>query len=715
MRRLLLAIALVLPASVLSSGASAQDFGARVTPSGIDQMTTVAMSHLPEDLPIAALDAELYDCPGSRTITAHVPDVNVELGWHELSLRTADGALLVDTVIDIDVATPLTIDNPYACFGEAMCDVTAAVRQLDVAVELAAATGPDGGVEFHGAMVGLDLTADDLDIASEGCLVGDVAEWLLNAVETWALDLMVPRLETMISERVSAILTELMGDTLGLTVEVAGFSLEGWLESLDLSRADGVTVGGDAMVTWAGPRRWSEDAPDTHAPEGEALPREMGGQLQIAVSDRLVNEALYEAWSGGLISRLLADNPQSLDLGTEGVVQQIGLPPRTSIEIEVDIEQPLVASFGRAGEDVAEVALRELHVMVDVIPGRGTPSRLDLFVDGTLSAALAVDPEVGGLTLDLQDLAIEQLRLEAGNTELDVDPARLRTFVTETVTPMISERLSGLPVAPTLHPIAGTFLHVTALESDRGWQRVGADLHLPDPSDDTAPDTSLVDPSNLLPAGTARFRVSGRDDTTPESLLRYRAWLDGEPLNEAPTGLREVRFDATDGEHVLEVAAVDLNGNEDRVPALHGFRVDGTPPELTLLEAPGAIVDTPTVHVTWTAEDAQPGAVESRWILRMVGEGGETEILQEAPFGPDAGALELATGELSGHDLYELEIVVRDAAGNVTSEAVGFALHPSLLSSGCSVGAPGSSRGPGLALLALGLAGLVIRRRRAGR
>lgn len=708
MRRLLPALLLLFPSAV-----SAQDFGARVTPAGIDQLTTVAAQHVPEQLTVEALDRELYDCPASeRVISAHVPDTDVHIGWHSMGVRAEDGALVVDAVIDLDVATPLTLDNPYACFGEATCDLSASVRELAVEVELAASTGPEGGVELHGATVALDLTAEDLDIDSEECLIGDVATWLFEAVEGWALDLMMPRLETMLGERISTTMTELMGDTLGLTIEQAGFSIEGWLDGLELDRSTGLTVAGDADVTWAGPTRWHhEDAPDMPGPDGDALPSSFDGQFQVAASDRLVNEALFEAWRGGMISQLLADQSLSVDLPTEGVVQQMGLPQGASIDIAVDIEAPLVASFGRESDDVAEVQLRDLHVMVDVnVPGE-TARRIDVFVDGDVAAELTVDPAVGGLVLDLHDLRISELRAETGEHELAMDPARLRTFVCETVTPMVSERLSGLPVAPALHPVAGMFFHVTALESERGWQRVGVDLHLPDPTDSEAPDTSLIDPPTLLPAGTARFRVEGRDDSTPASLLRYRAWLDGEPLHESPSGLREVRFDATDGEHVLEVAAVDLNDNEDPVPVIHAFVVDGTAPTLAVIEQPGAVVTDPFVLMAWEASDEQSRTLESRWILRAVHPDGTTEVVLESPWGADEGVVEIATGTLDGHDLYELEVVVRDEAGNVTSATAGFALHPSLVSSGCSASAGGRSAPLGLVLLFA--AGLLVRRRRS--
>jgi hypothetical protein len=235
-----------------------------------------------------------------------------------------------------------------------------------------------------------------------------------------------------------------------------------------------------------------------------------------------------------------------------------------------------------------------------------------------------------------------------------------------------------LPVAPALQPVAGSFLHVVSLESDGGWQRVGVDLHVPDATDAHPPESFFEDPPDLIAAGTASFLVSGHDDTTPQPLLRYRAWLDGEPLGGgAPTSVRAVRFDATDGAHVLEVAAVDLNGNEDPSPVRHELVVDGVPPELRVVRSPDAIVTGPTVRAAWMARDPGDGPVETSWQLHVLGEDGSTRIVQEAPFGPARDELHLATSGLRTGELYELVIVARDAAGNVTSESLGFALHPS--------------------------------------
>ena len=250
-------------------------------------------------------------------------------------------------------------------------------------------------------------------------------------------------------------------------------------------------------------------------------------------------------------------------------------------------------------------------------------------------------------------------------------------------------------------------MHLRSLASDSGWQRVGMDLVIPDATDTLAPDTSLLDAPALVPAGTAAFAVTGNDDDTPPGLLRFRAWLDGAPLFDGEaSALPTVRADITDGPHVLEVAAVDLNGNEDASPVTHNFIADGNLPRLRVIERPMSIHSALSVTAEWTGEDDE-GPVQSRWELRVLNDDGTTTVVQEAPFAAETTSLE--AGGLTPAALYELEIVVRDQAGNVSSETIGFAVDPNL--AGCSVRPQRSSPSPLFAIVAL-LTGLALLRRR---
>ncbi len=700
-----LSLVLALPIPV-----AAQGFGVRVTPTGMDELTTFALSQVPSEVVVPTDTRMLFNCPGDGDVTAQFPDTAIELGWRALDVRTEDGRIFVSTTIDIFVATPVDFQNPYACLGSATCDLSADLDRLTVEMELAAATSPDGGIEFHGATVDLQLLAEDLAVESEGCAVGEIATWLFNAFEGWALERLVPRVEVMLGERISETLTGVFAETLGLSIEAGGMTIDGWLDTLDLSAADGMTAGGGARMAWNGTPVYDVALPEVHNPEGPAIPSGMAGQLQVAAADRLVTEALYEAHRGGLINQMLRDQALSIDLGGAGVAQQLGLSSDTTLDIAFEIEQPLAATFGRVAPNVAELSLRGLHVWVDLNEPGAEPSRIDVRVDGTLGAEIGVDQDLGSLVLAVRGLDIERVLIEGEDTTLDIDGARLRGFIERTVMPMLAERLSGLPIAPALHPIAGSFLAIRTLESDGGWQRVGVDLFTPDASDMQAPDTSLAETPTLLPAGTQSFRAVGRDDRTPNSLLRYRAWLDDEPLRGGmATSMRDILFDAADGEHVLEVSAVDANDNMDRVPVIHAFVVDGLPPELTVTESPDGIVLDSAVRAAWDVTDERSSVIESRWILRILDADGAMRVIQEAPFAPDRFETAIDTDSLEVGELYDLEIVARDEAGNVTSQTFGFALHPDL-ASGCSAAGDASPL-PTFAFLFI-LAGFLSCRRR---
>ena len=704
MRSWVLALVLLVPLPA----AAQTDLGARVTPAGLTTLTDLALARVPSVFSIERMDPTLFDCPGDDLV-AHIPPTDVNIAFRDLDIRTEDGAIVLSTELDIDVANTIQLDNANACLGISTCDVSANLDRLGIVIELGAASSPDGGIEFHGASVDLMLASEDLAIDSTGCAVGEVATWLFEAFETWALELLTPRLEMLIGERLGAALTELFAETVGVSVDYEGFSIEAWLDSLDLTRLLGATVGGGADITWTGEVIYDDPAPMTSAPEGTALPDDLPGDFQIAISDRLVTDSLYEAWRGGLLRRLLAQQTTSIDLAGDGAASLIGLNDGASMEISIDIEQPMSATFGRVGPDVAEVSLDGLHVTVDVTTPSGGASTIEVFASGVLQAALTSSAEVGGLVLDVRDLSMSSLRIDTAGEDLELDQARLTRMMESTVAPMLGDRLRNLPVAPGLIAVAGAYVHVRAVSSAGGWQRVGADIHVPNPDDFMPPDTTLTDPADLLAAGTAAFEVTGTDDSTPPELLRYRAWLDGAPLDEGePSGLRVLRFDVTGGTHTLEVAAVDLNDNVDPTPATHVFEVDDTPPSLNVTSFPAAIVSEDVARATWNASDPE-GPVESRWILRQIGEDAMATIIQESPFSPDTNEAAIPASTLSSGTLYELEIVARDEAGNVTSRSFGFALSGG---GGCSASGPERGRGGGLWLLALGLCALVLRRRR---
>ncbi|MFK7984709.1 MAG: hypothetical protein AB8I08_01680 [Sandaracinaceae bacterium] len=707
--RLLLSLLLVLLAGSAPAAASAQyGFALRVTNPGLDELATAALPRLPTTVPVGPINRELYECSDGDLITAEVPAFDVGLNWRALALEAVDGSLEVQVTTDVDVNAPnIVLDNVLACAGRERCDLAVMLSNLSATVALGASTTPEGRIEFNGAMVDITIAPEDVALDSESCAVGDLAEVVFESLQDLAVNLVLPILEDTISEQIGLLLTEMFGDSVALSFELENLTLDAALSDLELTTSQGITMLGDGSLTWTGPLLRDREVPDFPEAEGTPLPFGYEGQFQVAASDRLVNEALFEAWRGGLLKQLIEAQALSFNLGSSAITNQIGLDGGARLDIGLDLAEPLVASFGRVAPNVTEIAIEGLTIQVDVTPDAGGTSRIDVGVDGTVAAALRIDRDLGGLVLEVDDLTIDELRIESENEDLRLDRARLASFITRTITPILSGALSGLPVAPSLNGFDGTFVDLRLTESVDGWQRIGADLHTPDPSDSTAPETQWTDAPTLVGAGTFAFVATGSDDSTPEGLLRFNAWLDGTPLNEEPSSVRTFRVSAEQGEHVIEVAAIDLNGNEDASRASHTFFVDSTPPELTLVEGPAGIIQTTFATATWTMSDSE-GGVQASWELRRIEDDGSTVAVQVGPLS-DATSHELT--RLEGGELYEFEVTAVDDAGNVTSQTLGFGVDPSL-ASGCAVSPRDGRPSPLPVMWVLVVAGVVVWRRR---
>ncbi|MEM9863035.1 MAG: hypothetical protein AAF938_15675 [Myxococcota bacterium] len=691
-----------LAALLITSSASAQDLGLRITTDGFDAIGELAEELAPTELSTPELDTTLFDCPATaRVISAHVPPTDVGLGLERIQLRAQDGGFSASARLSADVNTTIFLDNPFACLGEAECDVIATADDVPVEIAFGLATGPDGGVELTSTVVNLPLTSADVDLQSEGCATGEVVTWLFDAFENWLLERGVPRIEALLEEQVSVVLSNLLTAALELEVEFGPIAIRGSLDGIEADPEDGLTALGSAELAWSGPNVFDGPAPELPQPGDEPFAGAPEGMFQLAVSDVAVNAALYEAWRGGLLQRLLSTPiaQPTIQLDGIGVVQQLGLPEGTNVAIQADFEAPLAVSFGRE-DDAVSARINDLHVIVSIRAPATAASTIDAFVDGDAAAAIRVDGEAGALRLSIRDIVVDELRLSGREGEGFVfDRSRFEAFLSRTVLPLISERLGDLPVAPSLQEVFGRFVAVRTLSSFEGWQRIGVDLHSPDPADDVAPATFLDASPSLLPAGTLTFGVRGEDNSTPPSLLRFRTFLDGEALG-SPSVRRSVSLDGVDGRHRLQVWAIDLSGNEDPTPATFDFDVDGIPPELTVTVAPEPVLGGRTVNAEWFATDERDD-VESRWLVRVVPESGPRRIVDEGPWSREPGVLEVSG--LPQGELLELVIEARDGAGNLTSETYGFAASPT---SGCAAhGAPARA-------LWLLLACFVLRRRR---
>lgn len=205
-------------------------------------------------------------------------------------------------------------------------------------------------------------------------------------------------------------------------------------------------------------------------------------------------------------------------------------------------------------------------------------------------------------------------------------------------------------------------------------------------------------PAAVVAPQLMRIVVSGTDNQTPTGLLRYRARVDGGPWS-VPKYSRRIDVAVKGGPHTVEVAAVDLDSNTDPNPLVVQVMVDDWSPGLQVLSQPEPLLRSTTAEVTLsTSDDLTPPeriAVQGE-LYRVPDGGGAPELEATQPF--KQGAQSVRFDDLK-EGVYKLRVIVRDEAGNVTSEDIGVVVQ---LDSGCAA-APGRPALPlGLLLLALG-------------
>jgi long-chain fatty acid transport protein len=675
--------------------AQAEDLALTIRPSGLSQIADAARQFFPEEIALeTTIEKQLVNCPFTEEDTvATVDNIVAAVEWNDLALRVEGGMLVVDANIDFNVGANLSAVNFYACFGSIQCDASFSTTGLDIVANLALMTGEDGRVTLANSNVDVHLDMTDFALDVEGCALGNLVELVTDFMGNWVLDKLEDRLEAKLGD----VMTERVAGldfVLPEQIDRNGFLLEPNLNQLQLDDTQGIQILGDVSVAGpAGPVPFDEIEASS-----EALPASFSdGGIAIAASDSLVSKSLAEAYHAGLFDAPLSEAIPTIELSQEGLSQKLGLPPGTTVDVRLLLGAAPTVAFGR-GDAGARVALPDVRIDITTNSPNNAEGTMSVQAGIVLDARFVVTD--GALGIRVEDLLLEELKIAVGTSTIEPDPVRIQRFIRDVGVPMLSARLSNLPIAPVLQPMEGAFVWMRGLETEGGWLRMGVDLVLPDLNDNVAPETSLPE-IQIVAAGLAAVPVAGTDDTTPRELLRYMAWLDGEALTEEPTFLESVRFSAADGEHVLEVAALDLNGNIDDTPSRLDLIVDGTAPELVVESFPSAVVADGVVTASWRATDDR-GTAKTRWEIRIAGSDSVKEIVASGDGGAN-GTLEVQ--DLSGSELYVLHLIAEDEAGNTTSKEYGFAMEQG---GGCSV----AGTGDGTWFFGLLLLAMVVGRRR---
>lgn len=155
-------------------------------------------------------------------------------------------------------------------------------------------------------------------------------------------------------------------------------------------------------------------------------------------------------------------------------------------------------------------------------------------------------------------------------------------------TPLAASR--GRLVAPWDTIAAGDGSHtLAAVAVDRAGNRAMATRVVR--VDNTPPETVLTQvPPEAVRSRAAGFRFSGADNLTPSDRLLFSWRLDGSPWS-VPSPVPALTLEElAPGEHLFEVAALDLAGNEDPTPAAARFVIRSGPALTISTPAAGTVV-----------------------------------------------------------------------------------------------------------------------------
>jgi hypothetical protein len=327
----------------------------------------------------------------------------------------------------------------------------------------------------------------------------------------------------------------------------------------------------------------------------------------------------------------------------------------------------------------------------------GSKGKLQLSTDMAINVDIGIDPSTNAFGFDVSAAQVARLDVAGSSgTILNLDPARMDQVVRDTLMPQVVGQLSALPMtAPVLHSnatpaLADTYVVLNSIGTDARYIYAFANLFEAPASDWQNPDTTLAAvPPALTHPGVTLVTVKGTDDLTPTPLLRFQHRFDNGSWS-TPSFTHAVWAPATDGQHRVEIAAVDLNGNVDDTPVAYSFEVDAHPPVISFVHAPDPVERTRSFTVDFMASDDRTAvdALQYRWRLRKLDtKTGQTVTVKDLGFalGPQHFQVDAPSD-----GSYQLEVAAQDEAGNQSSVQATFAV---VADTGCSAAPVGANAG----------------------
>jgi hypothetical protein len=709
-------------AAQLPAVAGASPVNAHLSPQGLEFVRKQVVGLVPSHIEPDPIDAVLSQCDdGPSTLTQS--NTKVDLTLENLTLSTLPGKIRVDLTASVTATGQVQLHH-MMCFYNETCGESISVQHMHVVVDFAASVDGAGKPHFAVMAPTVDIKPGDLHVdlspvpgVAHSCPEAD----LFNATFDFIKPVAVP-IGTLIGTNlatleVGPLLEQAVASYLSYKGNAAFLNFGAALTGLDISES-GITVSGDVDLTSVFPLAacLTDDPGEPSAVAGAAPDLVGGTQTDVALSVNLglVQDLIYHVWHEGLMC-ITPDTLRALkvDLSMLNQLGEImpGFPKGTTWAIEANVGTPPLVQ-GTSASD-AKLAVHVTQVSLDVIASLPDKSsrRLHLDLAATLTASVVIDPHSNALALQIEGATIDEMKAEdhLGLEAAGISITRIQTLLEQNVLPSALGGIGQIPITgPVFGGIADTYVILKELKTTPAYLAVKANLFRAPADDKDAPTTTIDEkPSTAVKPADAKLMFGGKDKQDPTELLQYHVIVDGK--SSLPTFVRTLTVGTagkTETIHV-EVHAVDLAGNEDRVGAAADVIVDGVAPTLMVIDAPRGAVDELRPTFVWKASDdrSQPAQIAAHITVSEMG--GSNAQIEDKDLGVGVTTVTLEN-LVSGHQ-YKAVITVRDEAGNEASSQEFFTISPSAGSGGCAVG-----HGPGGALSALlvGLALLIARRRK---
>jgi len=660
---------------------------------------------------------ELDICP-SEPVVLTQSKTNVEFEIHDLKIETRDNDhLRVDITLSARGDGEIHMDNIYACFSEETCGdeffINNARAVLDFNIEI------EGGKPVLTVYnTDLQVGSDDLDFNLSGCgAIETLGNFVVDIVRDYLLDYALDMLEGLAREQLSPMLADMMVGFNGAQVEVMTFGIDAQLAETNITEIDGLQVVGDIDVysRFSPSTCIKKDPGEPKSHEGESPYLDMSdAHVGVAANYGLVDDALYHAWRRGM----MCINDKTLagfGMDTSHMMEEIGkMMPGFPVDTEFSVEVRAAAPPRLEGSkfDNGAMRLRAEGISVEIVGRKadGQAGSLKVELDMSIEAKLGVDPTRNVMTVSFGEATLDRLTVEdqIEKSKAGFDAARIRHVVGDFIMPAMLEEMSGMPLMAPIFGYQGVYVILDETGFDDAFLSAKLDLFVAPENDSVAPDTRITDrPNGPANPKTAVLAFTGSDDQIPEQLMQFVVTVDG--VAAEPSFVKEAHIGVI-GEtktYRVEVAAMDLNGNVDASPESAEIFVDGI--------APGLVIRGPRIRdvedeatFEWSASDDTTTEAALRPTIEVYRLNDKTDALskqlvssQELPAGTTSATIPVKDG-----DLYRVEVVVKDEAGNESRSSL--TLRTPGYGGCAATGAAGSVP----FALALGMVAFVLRRRR---